>query len=791
MNLKRNGSGLKKIIRGNPIKLVVFSLLMIGFLGINTRRLFNDPVSNVILDRDGILLGARVSGDGQWRFPAPDSVPEKLKKATIAFEDRYFFLHPGVNPVSTIRALLQNLKAHKVVSGGSTLTMQTIRLSRKGKARTFPEKVIEMVLAIRLEVGRSKNEILALYMGHAPYGGNVVGVEAASWRYFGLASHNLSWAEAATLAVLPNSPALIHPGRNRELLVQKRNRLLQKLYRLHWIDRVTLETSLTESIPDEPSPMPRMAPHLLNRVSKEIPGKIIKSSISAELQSQVNLVLEQHHQKLAGNEIHNLAAIVISVETGQVIAYVGNCDNSVEKAHSNDVDIIRSLRSTGSLLKPLLYAAMLDDGKILPGSLVPDIPVNLGGFAPKNFSGQYEGAVPAGMALSRSLNVPAVQLLRQYGVERFLHLLQFLGMKTLNKPADYYGLSLILGGAEGRLEEMANIYASLSRVLNHYSRDQLYYPADYRPVTYLIQQKVPADKGNAQPELFSASSIWYTYQAMIAVNRPDEEAGWQQFSSSRSIAWKTGTSFGYRDGWAIGTTPEWVVGVWAGNADGEGRPGLTGVTAAAPVMFEIFGLLPPTDWFEPPLDEIVPAAVCAKSGYLAGPYCTEADTVKIPIAGLKSPLCPFHQLVHLSADGQCRVNSNCYEVADMVHQPWFVLPPVQEWYFIQHHADYRKLPPYLDGCESVGRRSMDLIYPGQGLKIYIPRGLGGNKERVVFEAVHTNPDALIFWHLDDQYITTTQYVHQVQLLPEPGVHRLVLVDESGEELVRNFEAVEP
>lgn len=791
MELKKIWSNLSKFMVKNRVILMVFSLLLLGFLCINTRRLFNDPVSNVILDRDGMLLGARVSGDGQWRFPAPDSVPEKLKKATIAFEDRYFYLHPGINPVSTIRAFIQNLKAHKVVSGGSTLTMQTIRLSRNGKARTLTEKAIEMLLALRLELGRSKNEILALYMGHAPYGGNVVGIEAAAWRYFGMASHNLSWAEAATLAVLPNAPALIHPGRNRELLMQKRNRLLHKLYALNWIDRATLETSLAESIPDEPSPMPRMAPHLLNRASMEMPGKIVKTSIIAEWQSQVNQVVERHHTNLAGNEVHNLAAIVISVETGEVMAYVGNCDYPNERAHSNEVDIIRSLRSTGSLLKPLLYAAMLDDGKILPGSLVPDIPVNLGGFAPKNFSGHYEGAVPAGMALSRSLNVPAVQLLQQYGVERFLHLLQLLGMKTLNKPADYYGLSLILGGAEGRLEEMANIYASLSRVLKHYSREQLYYPADYRPATYLLTQDLPREKGNTQAGLFNASSIWYTYQVMIEVNRPDEEAGWQQFASSRNIAWKTGTSFGYRDGWAIGTTTEWVVGVWAGNADGEGRPGLTGVTAAAPVMFEIFGLLPPSDWFEPPLDEIVTAAVCLKSGYLAGPYCNEADTVKIPFTGLKSPLCPFHHLVHLSADGQYRVNSNCYAVADMVHKPWFVLPPVQEWYFIQHHADYLKLPPYLGGCESGGRRSMDLIYPGAGLKIYVPRGLGGKKERVVFEAVHTLPDALIFWHLDDQYIATTQYVHQVQLLPEPGKHRLVLVDENGEELIRNFEAVEP
>jgi penicillin-binding protein 1C len=618
-----------------------------------------------------------------------------------------------------------------------------------------------------------------------------VGVEAAAWRYFGLASHHLSWAEAATLAVLPNSPALIHPGRNRETLLKKRNRLLHKLYKLRWIDQTTLQTSLTEHIPLEPAPIPQIAQHLLNRVANEMPGKIVTTTIKTGLQSQVSHIVERHHVRLAGNEVHNLAAIVLSVETGQILAYVGNCAYPDERDHSNEVDIIQSARSTGSILKPLLYAAMLDDGKILPASLVPDIPINLGGFAPKNFSGGFEGAVPASMALSRSLNVPVVQLLRQYGVDRFLHLLQALGMKTLNRPADYYGLSLILGGAEGKLENMVNIYAAMSRVLNHYGKEQRYYASDYRPATYLLPQQLSEEKGLIQAGLFNASSIWYTYQAMIAVNRPEEEAGWQNFTSSRRIAWKTGTSFGYRDGWAIGTTSEWVVGVWAGNADGEGRPGLTGIAAAAPVMFEIFGLLPQSDWFKPPLDEITPAAVCRSSGYLAGLYCNAIDTLKIPFTGLKSQVCPYHQLVHLSADGQFRVNSNCYAVSDMLHQSWFVLPPVQEWYYVQHHADYRKLPPYMDGCGSGGRRSMDLVYPGDGLKIYIPRGLSGVKERVVFEAVHTNPDAIIFWHLDDQFLKTTQYIHQVELLPEPGIHQLVLVDESGEELVRKFEAVEP
>jgi penicillin-binding protein 1C len=434
---------------------------------------------------------------------------------------------------------------------------------------------------------------------------------------------------------------------------------------------------------------------------------------------------------------------------------------------------------------------MLDDGKLLPGSLIADIPINLAGFAPQNFDGQFEGALPAGRALSRSLNVPAVQMLKQYGVERFHNLIRSLGMKTVNQAAGYYGLSLILGGAEGTLEEMSNIYASLSRVLKDYGKTGLYYSEDYRLPNYIMNNRSITKKGNRQAGIFNASSIWYTYKAMIEVNRPEEEAGWQHFGSAGKIAWKTGTSFGYRDGWAIGTSSDYVVGVWVGNADGEGRPGLTGIAAAAPLLFNIFGLLSASDWFLPPKDELMAAIVCKESGYLAGPYCTEKDTVKIPFTGVKSPVCIFHRLIHLSTDRKYRVTSECYPVDSMIHVSWFILPPIQEWYYKKHHSDYKLLPPYKSGCEPENQRLMDLIYPREEVKIYIPRELSGNKGRVVFEAVHTDPDAFIYWHLDNQFAAATKFIHQVELLPAPGKHILILVDENGEELIKRFEVVEP
>jgi penicillin-binding protein 1C len=752
---------------------------------------FSDPCSTVITDVRGQLLGARVATDGQWRFPPSDTLFEKVKKATLAFEDRYFYYHPGINPVSVFRAVISNIKAGRVVSGGSTLTMQTVRLYRKGKPRRIPEKIIEMIFSTRLELAKSKEEILAMYASQAPYGGNVVGIEAAAWRYFATSSDQLSWAEAATLAVLPNSPALVHPGKNRNILRIKRDRLLYKMNKLGWIDHTTLITSLAERIPDEPNPMPYSAPHLLNRVHQLTPEKYVRTTLDAAWQSSVSEIVEKHHNTLKSNQIHNLSAIIIEVETGDIKAYIGNCGYPYERNHANDVDVITAPRSTGSLLKPLLYAAMIDDGKLLPGSLITDIPINMGGFSPQNFDGSFQGAIPAKQALSRSLNVPAVQLLKQYGIQRFADLLKQLGMHTIGRPSEYYGLSLILGGAEGTLEEMTNMYASLSRVLNHYGMNGHYCSNDYRSPDFIDDRKKESCITSRQSGYLSASAIWSAYEAMREVNRPETELGWQHFGSSRKIAWKTGTSFGYRDGWAIGTNRQYVVGVWTGNADGEGRPGLTGIACAAPVLFEIFGILPESAWFLPPTDELVKAVVCRLSGYIAGQFCTDRDTLPIPLNGVKSSVCPFHRLVHLSDDEKFRVNSDCYPVARMKHISWFVLPPVPEWYYMKHHADYKRLPPFRPGCEQSGQRSMGLVYPREEVKIFIPRTLSGEKGRVVFEAVHSNPDATIYWHIDNRFIASTKFIHQIEVLPAPGKHQLILIDENGEELIKLFEAVEP
>ena len=775
------------------------SLLGIGvaawcvMYGIVPRQLFPAPCSTLLYSAEGELLGARIATDGQWRFPAADSLPDKFVDCLLTYEDKRFFYHPGIDPAAIFRAIRLNGKAGRVVSGGSTLTMQLARIARGNQNRTFYEKTIEMCWALFLETTYSKQEILNLYASHAPFGGNVIGLETAAWRYFGRSASELSWAESATLAVLPNSPALIHPGRNRKQLKEKRDRLLASLQKKGVLEETEYELACMEPLPEAPLPLPNDAPHLLERLALDRPGQRIQTSVRQALQRQTQALVNRYAREYSSNHIYNLAAIVADVETGEVLAYAGNATYPADERRGNQVDIITSPRSTGSILKPFLYAGMLHDGLLLPSMLVSDVPLNINGFSPQNYNKTFYGAVPAHVAIERSLNVPLVRMLSQYNTGRFMSLLKSWGMTTLRFSEEHYGASLILGGAEGTLWDLSGMYASMSRVLKHYrTYNGRYNPADIHPLTpFPAERKEPirslTDSRLTDKALLSSAALWYTFEAMSALNRPEEEADWQQFESMKRIAWKTGTSYGGRDAWAIGTTPRYVVGVWAGNASGEGRPGLTGVGNAAPVLFDLFSLLPGGEWFDLPYDETLPMAICRNSGHKASPYCEQTDTLYMPLSGNNTGICPYHKLVHLSADGRYRVNSSCESVDRMISRPWFVLPPAQEYYYRNYHIDYIPLPPVKPGCGQDLNRQIELIYPEHNAILYLPKGFSGKSEKFIFKAAHARRDATIYWHLDESYLGETTENHQISCSVSQGKHLLTLIDNEGNQKKIQFE----
>jgi penicillin-binding protein 1C len=791
-----------KTIKNHPRKILAISFLLLLFYWFSLPKpLFQMPTCMVLEDQKGNLLGARIAADGQWRFPHQTAVPDKFAAAIIEFEDRRFYNHLGIDPVGIGRAMQQNFKHKRIVSGGSTLSMQVIRMAQNTQSRDIFQKIKEMILSTRLELGYSKKEILAFYTSNAPFGGNVVGLDAASWRYFRKNPEALSWSEAATLAVLPNAPALIHPGRNRDALRAKRNRLLKRLLEKDAIDETTYELALQEKLPEKPHRLPRLAPHLLDKVYSEnfkgVKGKItrMQTTIDKKLQQRVTTILQRHNRILKSNDIHNLAGLVVEIETGNVVAYVGNILGT-GREHSEEVDIIKAPRSTGSILKPILLAHMLDDGTVLPNSLIPDVPTNLGSYRPENYNETYDGMVPAQKAVIRSLNVPLVRMLARYGLEKFHFNLQQLGFYSIDKPADWYGLPLIVGGAESSLWEIVNAYAGMARTLNHFHENNgEYLVDDFRALNYKYTSDSSTSVGMTnkvkEPPLLSAAAIYQTFDAIQNLERPNSQGEWQQFNSSQNVAWKTGTSFGFRDAWAVGVTSKYAVGIWAGNADGEGRPGLVGIKAAAPVLFNVLDLLPNGEWFLPPLDEMQEVVVCRHSGYQALEICPK-DTILATFGGQNARNCPFHQLLHLDKDEDVQVNNACETPLNMRHKAWFVLPPMEEYYYKSKHPEYRSLPPFREGCQSdisAAKSPMQLIYPQHRTKIFIPKELDGKLSRTVFKVAHRNPEMMIFWHLNNEYLGETKTFHQIELAPEAGVHQLTLVDEKGNRLVREFEII--
>lgn len=789
-----NKENLKQVInylvRKKKLKslIVILFAISLWFYFLLPKQLFKNEYSTVIESNDNQLLSAIIANDGQWRFPADKKIPEKFKIAITEFEDSRFYTHPGIDPLSLSRALFQNVKHRSVKSGGSTISMQVIRLSRKSKERTLKEKLIEIVLSLRLELKYSKEQILNLYCSHAPFGGNVVGLEAASWRYFGLDPDNLSWGQIASLAVLPNAPSLIFPGKNDSLLLNKRNFLLKKLHNSNKISLETYEAALIEPLPQKPLPLPQEAFHLLNRAIKDGKrGKRIHTTINKELQQKTQSIINKHIEILSGNKIFNASAIIIDVESGQILTYVGNA-NSKEIPHSH-VDNIVSLRSPGSTLKPILYAAMINDGLITPSSLVADIPTLMVGFNPHNYNKTFEGAVSASKALSRSLNVPSVYLLKQYGINKFNFLLKKAGFSTLNKEATHYGLSIILGGAEIKLEELCNTYASFARTLNNYNNHNSYFESDFRKSKYDKNEIFEEDaKKTKQIPVLSASSIWETFKAMIEVSRPDENLFWYHFSGQHPIAWKTGTSWGSRDAWSVGITPKYVVGIWTGNSSGEGRAGHTGLTASAPIMFEIFDLLPKTVWFKEPESEMTNINICRESGFKASQICKNTISRKLPLSSQRTPPCPYHKTVHLDKSLNFQVNANCESSENIITKSWFVLPAIMEYYYKPNNLNYISLPSFRQDCVSDENEKMfGLIYPTENAKIYLSQDLGGYTQNVVFRAAHRRADASLFWFLDNDFIAQTNKIHNVSLSPKSGKYKLTVVDEKGEKISVNFE----
>lgn len=789
---KKNKWSLKR-----KLFLLLITLLFVLYYFSLPKNLFDFPYSTAVFDSDSILIGAHVATDGQWRFKSQEKVPIKYEKALLSFEDKRFYYHPGIDILSLLRAVKQNIKYRKFVSGASTISMQVIRLSKKNPKRNLWNKLIEIILATRLELRYSKSEILKFYASNAPFGGNVVGLEAASWRYFGKSAKYLSWAQSATLAVLPNSPGLIHPGANRPVLLHKRNLLLKKMNDQGIIDDMIYQLAIKEEIPPKPIILPQIARHLVDRLSIDKKGGMYFTFINSNLQNEVNGLVRFYQNKMLGNEIYNIAVIVLRNEDGAVLSYVGNTSEA-RMLKDNYVDMIMSGRSGGSILKPLLYASAIEEGTITPYQLLSDVPIFINGYSPENYNRSFDGAVTVSDALRRSLNIPAVLLLRKYGISKMINRLKDFGFTTINNSADYYGLPLILGGPDVKLWELSGVFSSMSRTLNNYiEKDNRYFCDDFHPPVLLKSNynqinNPKEEKYLMDAPILSASAIWNTFNIMTKVERPNDDGKWEEFSSSRKIAWKTGTSFGFKDAWSVGVSKDYTVGIWVGNCNGQGRPELVGVKAAAPILFDVFGKMPYSSWFEEPLDDTKEVILCRNSGYIISNNCETADTVFVPSTAVYSEVCPYHKIILTDKSGEFLIPDRCRNELEHKIESRFVLPPLQEYYFKMKHPQYLGMPTKTLGCDNLRTpitNQMEFIYPNFRTKVIIPKEFDGQQGKVVFKLAHRNPKSRVFWHIDNQFIKTTSEFHNIEIYLPPGQHVLTVVDEMGNKLSRDFEVV--
>jgi penicillin-binding protein 1C len=546
MKLSRCKNIAKKIIAGITGIFLVYILIPLP------SPLLEENYSLIVNDEDGNYLRVFLNEDEQWCFPPSDSVhiPDKLKKAVICFEDNYFYWHPGINPVSVIRASYQNVSRGKIVSGASTITMQVARLAKK-KPRTYFNKFLEMLLALKIEFYYSKEEILKIYLDHAPFGGNIKGYRAAAERYFEKTPSELSWAEAAALAVLPNSPGIVNLSYGKDLLKQKRDRLLKKLHENGELDESAYKLALLEPIISRVYPFRILAPHLTQEIyNNTTEGTFVSTTINKDIQQYVELIAKEHSRYLKREGINNCAALIMETKTGKIKAYVGSQDYFESEAQGM-VNGVTAARSSGSILKPFLYALSMDEGIIIPQTLIKDVRTYFDSFSPQNADEKFNGVVPAKEALIRSLNIPAVRLLNTYGIYRFYSFLKNAGISTLFRPADDYGLPLIIGGAEVNMIDMAMLYSGLA------------HSGMFSKPYFLIEDSSKSSVSTIQ--LISPGSCLLVLDMLKELKRPGAEYYWEKYQNQRPIAWKTGTSYGGKDAWAVGVSPEWTIAVWVGN----------------------------------------------------------------------------------------------------------------------------------------------------------------------------------------------------------------------------------
>lgn len=785
--------------RTHPFRFALFCVIsaifiysLILFFSFNPQGdPFNTRYSKATYDRNGAILSVFLNAEQQWHIKSEESLGSKLESAIIAYEDKNFYSHFGFDIFALARSFWHNLTSEKR-SGASTITMQTIKLLGRD-SRTYFNKFRELIFALKLEWLYSKKEILLLYANNAPYGGNIVGVKTAALYYFGKSPQNLSWGQAALLAVLPNAPGFIHLQKNTEHLIKKRNNLLKKLNANGLIGDDNLKLALSEGLPSIKREK-NIAPHLSLRlvsnsngmdsnafnISKESTQNLqdshknispnIITTIDKTLQLRLESILKNYHQKLKNLGIQNVAAIIIDTPSREVLAYGGSQD-FFDIDGFGQIDGIVAKRSVGSVLKPLLYALAIDNGLIVPQSKLIDAPTLWANFKPQNASKKFYGFIPAQTALIRSLNVPFVALLQDYGYERFFFDLQnILGFSGNN--FEQYGLSLILGTKEFSIEDIAKIYVGLG----NYGRfaDLKYI---YSKNLSLQNFKATNDIVQEANALISQGAVFLTLDAMRKLDRLGIE---NYYKNQKIFSWKSGTSYGRKDAWAAGTSPRWTIVVWAGNFDGSSNPNLFGVNIAGDLLFSILGELGDVGGaFIEPQNSLKNINIDEITGYAWDSKYVGLKSREVLYPKNAKPLrkSPFLKNIFVDKNG-VEVDSQSGDFISAKALTKLNLPiNLLDFYKEQNMGLDLEAQSAKNLQHIKPKRNLKILYPKNGIKITLTKDFDGDNALLVRIANLNNSD--VFWYVDREFIGSgTQKVRPLNV--ESGNHTLTIINSDGE-----------
>lgn len=775
LNLKR-----RRWLTGLVVAILAATAFFVALVTVELPARLKTPDSVVVTWRDGSPAHVFLSPDERWRMQVgQDDVAPAYVDALITFEDKRFWSHPGVDPLAIVRAAASNLVSGRRVSGASTITMQVVRLLEP-RSRTFSSKLIESFRAVQLELFFSKREILEQYLRLAPFGKNVEGVEAASWAYFGHSARVLTAEEIAVLLAVPQGPAGRYPRpENQARLRAARDRISRRLLDEGLLPRgqqggqVSAQQLYDMIVAADPPTsirsFPREIPHLAYWARQKHPGAtVIPTTLEAGTQRIVDELVRRRRDEALRAGANNISVVVADHQSMEVRALVGNF--SFDQAPGSQIPSFDVPRSPGSLLKPFVLAAAIDLGLALPRYLVPDIPFRAGTYAPENFDGSFSGLARLDDALVRSLNIPFVALLNEVGVENFIAQIRAMGAEHIVETPGHYGLTVAVGGLEMTPLEVTAAYATLARG-GATGRLQVFRES---PTTDL--------------QVYSQGATWLVRQVLQARDRPDFSARRLVNPHGRRVFWKTGTSFGNRDAWAVGAGETTTVSVWMGNHDRTGSSALVGSERSGPLLFDVLDAVEHEGAALARPSELTEIEVCAYSGHIPGPACeTRAQTwalrQKVP-----TQTCPFHVHADVEVSTGLVLSAECRPGRDYVTRSFLQWPSAVRRYLSPRSRSGVERPDYASGCRPRQNVAPPVIVaPPPERTILLRPDIPNDQQQQPLEADATDSTMKINWYVDGVHVGSGPAGERQWWTPTPGRHEVVVMDELGRSTRRYVE----